>query len=290
MSVMGRPTGIEQRTEDLRALYVLLKLRDDTEHADAKIVDALEHLTWFNRVMLVVPSWQDKPHAASNPLVDAAIDICREQKIPVIWGRWLWAAWPEGDLPLPYVPSHFAPAYYARAIATVTTEGRDIGAMATFLDAEPYARSAQKLALKGVALTLEHQAQIRKAVLTATAGVGEVGFIRPTSAGRESHFCWAMADLGALRCDSKTYYSKAPGYEVPTIGHPEQCEHRIDLWGCNVGLGRPEDVHRDQLKLTAQDVKALDLSVIRWPHPSCRGVWVYADYDIFAEVVQGWGS
>ncbi len=289
MSPLGRLSGIGP-TEDLRALYVLLKLRGDTADADAKIVDALRCMAWFNRVMLVVPSWQDKPNATSHPLVRLAVDTCRALEIPVIWGRWLWQAWPGLDWSVADALNHIDPAHYARAIATVRAEAHSLGAAGTFLDAEPYAQSVQKSALKGVALSFEGQAQIRQAVLTATGSVGAVSFIRPTSSGRESHFCWALTDLGALRCDSKTYYSKATGYEIPTIAHPEQCEHRVDMWGCNVGLGRPEDVHRDQVKLTAGDVKALDLSVIRWRHPSCRGVWVYVDYDIFADVVQGWGS
>ena len=282
MSTLGR-------LNDIRALYVLLKLRDDTADADAKIVDALRRMAWFNHVMLVVPSWQDKPNAATHPLVQLAMDICQEMDIPVIWGRWLWQAWPESAAPVPLLPSHLDPAYYARAIATVKAEANGIGAVGTFLDAEPYANSPQK-PLKSAALRFGEQAQIRQAVVAATTNVGTVGFIRPTSSGRESHFCWALSDLGALRCDSKPYYSKAPDYELPAIRPPQQCEHRVDMWGCNVGLGRPEDVHGEHVKLTAEDVKALDLSVIRWRHPSCHGVWVYADYDIFADVVQGWGS
>ncbi len=274
--------------EDLRVLYVLLKLREDTADTDAKIVDALRRAAWFNRIMLVVPSWQDKPDAASHLLVHRALNICREQKIPVIWGRWLWVAWPRSDARVPHVPNRFDPAYYARAIATVKTEARSIGATETLLDAEPYAESVQKHTLKFAKLSPEEQSRIRGAVMIAVSNAGRVDFIRPTSSRRESHFAWALIDLGTLRCDCKPYYTKAPDYKLPKVMPPQQSEHRIDVWGCNVGLGRHEDVYRGRVKLTARDVKALDLSVIRRRHPQCRGLWVYIDYDIFADVIRAW--
>lgn len=275
---------------DLRILHVLLKLREDTADTDAEIVEVLRNLPpWFNHVMLYVPSWQDKPDAANHPLVRRAVNICREQwpsGIPVIWGRWLWEAWPKEGVPCPAVADELNPAYYARAIATVKAEARCLDVAYTSLDVEPYAGCSQKVTLQGVDLTFGEQARIREAALAAVRSVGAVDFIKPTSSGRDSHFCWATNNLGKFRCDLKTYYIRAPKYEFPKMRPPQQCEHRIDVWGCNVGLGRPEDVHGSHVKLTVDDVKALDLSAIRWRYPTCLGVRVYADYDIFVDVVR----
>lgn len=269
--------------ENLRALYLLLKLRDDTADTDRAIVDALSSLTWFDHVILVVPSWQDKPDAANHPLVRRAIDTCKVRGIRVIWGRWLWQAWPIADVS----PRHLDPIHYACAIARIKAEAALLGADGTHLDMEPYAGASEKDHLR-TPLTLEQQVQIRAAAMTAVEAAGPVDYIRPTSSNSPLHFCWSLLELGEHLCDSKTYYVKAPDYEVPKVSPPPWCKHLIDIWGCNVGLGRPEDVVAGQLKLTADDVKTLDLSAIRWMFPECKGIWVYADYDILAKVIRSW--
>ena len=282
----GDPS-IFQAKDDLRILYMLLRLRKDTIQDDMRIVNALRQADWFTHVFLIVLSWQERPDAPRNPIVQRALTICRERGIKVIWGRWLWVAWPSDKLeaPMPVADSHFDSAYYATAIATLKAEARSLGAVGTFLDAEPYGHCAQKPTLKFKKLDDNDRQRIKRAVAGAVAHVGPVDFIYPTSSSRASHYAWPLAGLGRLRCDSKTYYSIGPD-QVPKIRSPDGYEHRMDLWGCNVGLGRPQDHMKGQRKLTIQDVKSLDLSLIRKDYPHCKGVWVYADTSILAKVVE----
>lgn len=282
----GDPS-IFQAKDDLRILYVLLRLRKDTIQDDTRIVNALRQADWFTHVFLIVMSWQERPDAPRNPIVQRALAICRERGIHVIWGRWLWVAWPSDKLeaPMPAADSHFDPTYYATAIATLKAEARSLGAVGTFLDAEPYGHSAQKPTLKFRKLDDDDRRRIQTAVAKAVAHSGPVDFIYPTSSAHAFHYAWPLAGLGRLRCDSKTYYSKEPD-QVPKIRSPDGYEHRMDLWGCNVGLGRPQDQRKGGRRLTVKDVKSLDLSLIRKRYPHCKGVWVYADSSILVEVVE----
>jgi len=283
----------------LRILFVSPSLYDQKADRDADLIDALRApgLSWFTHVILKVPSWQEYPDAPDHLLIKHALNICRDRGIPVIWGRNLWVSWPEfvdGTKfnfvpPIPDASSQYDPAYFAAALATVSAEARRIGAVGTFLDTEPYGDSVHKLSLKSAELTEALQSRIRSAVQIAVASAGRVDFVYPSSSGRATHFAWPLLELGQWRCDSKAYYTTAPDYQLPKINPPTCIEHRLDLWGCNVGLGRPEDVVGSQVKLTIADVMALDLSVIRQQHPDCRGIWVYIDADIFPDVIRrGW--
>ena len=272
-----------------RFLHVLLKLRKDTVASDTRVVEALRKLRWFTHIILVIPSWQERPNATEHPLVQQALRICRERKIPVVWGRWLWVAWRSKQDKRPLtLDSEFDAAFYEAAILNVKREAKAIGAVATFLDAEPYGKCPQFSSLKRKKLIDKDRRRIRRAIEDAVSKAGPVDLIYPSSSSPSWHYAWSMADLGILRCDSKTYYTRAKRYELPKIRPPHGFTHRVDLWGSAVGLGRPEDVYHGNVTLTSPEVVALDLPRIRERFPNCRGFWVWVSHDILPEVIRSW--
>lgn len=275
--------------DEPRLLYVYLKLRKDTIRSDTRIVQALDDLRWFTHIILVVPSWQERPHATTHPLVRQALATCQERKISVIWGRCLWVAWwpKHARTPRP-ATGEFDAAHYVAAISTVKNEARAIGAVGTFLDSEPYGECAQKWSLKRKKLTDVDRRRIHEAMDAALNITGPVDVIYPSSSSPSWHFAWSMAELGTLRCDSKTYFAKAPRYKLPKIRPPSGYAHRVDLWGSAVGLGRPEDVYNGNAALTPSEVVALDRSIIRQRFPHCRGFWVWVPNSILPEVIRSW--
>ncbi|MCO6437544.1 MAG: hypothetical protein J5J06_10690 [Phycisphaerae bacterium] len=273
--------------KDLRLLYALLVLKDDTLAQDRAIVEALEHADWFTHVVLVTLSWQERPEAVHHPLVRQAVATCRKRGVRVVWGRWLWVAWPDGVSDPPGPSAHRDPSFYVKAIRRLRVEAEELGAVGTFLDVEPYGRCAQK-AMKRRDLTDEDRKAIRDAVAQAVQQAGPVDLIYPTSSSRRTHYAWPFAELGLLRMDAKTYYTPRADADLPPIRAPRGFEHRPNLWGVNVGLGRPEDVEGPHKKLTIAQAKALDVEVMKRRFPQCRGVWVYADYDLLPEVLRRW--
>lgn len=273
----------------LRLLYVPLTLRPERADRDAAIIDALRApgLSWFTHVIVNVPSWPEQPDATEHYLVKHALNVCRARDLPVIWGRNLWTTWPDlvSGPPLPTAESHYDPAFYASAIATLKAEARRIGAAGTFFDAEPYGNGAQ-VPLKRAVLNSAVQARMRWAANLAVGAAGPVDFIYPSSSSAPTRYVWPLTVLGISRCDAKTYYTKGPGYKLPKIEPPPSYEHRLDLWGANVG--RPGDHHNGQPKLSIDDVLALDLDLIQLIHPECRGLWVYIDADIFPQILRDW--
>ncbi len=275
---------------DIRALYVQLRLRQDTIADDIAVVNSLRDADWFNAAMIVAPSWLERPDAPNNPIVRRAMATCRAEGLAVYWGRWLWVGWPShvNERLLPGPASHFDAAYYAAAIATINAEGRMLGADATFFDAEPYGDSVQKGAIKRAKLTPAQQLLIADAIEDAVRYAGPVGLIYPTSSMRSSHYAWPITGLGQLRCDHKSFYTREPGRLVvrPPTGH----DHRLHLWGAfatpnSRQIGGPES---KSWTLTPAEVKALDVDAIRAFYPECVGMWVYSD-DLIATLA-AWGS
>ncbi len=289
-TTIGRRPIKSVELDGARMLYVLLKLRSGTAAADARIVDALSDLRWFTHVILVVPSWQEKPAAMRNPLVRRAVRTCRVRGIGVVWGRWLWVAWPGDQARLPNPQSHFDAGYYSSAIRRVKREARSLGAVATFLDLEPYGKSVQKPTLKFRTLTDDERHRVQSAVSLATRRVGTVDLISPTSSMRASHFAWSLVGLGKLRCDSKTYYTRATSTRWPTVKPPNGVTHRVHFFGSNLAMGRPEDAVNGQAPLTAAEVKSLDLSKIRTRYPQCDGLWSWVSYDILPDVIRSFAA
>ncbi len=274
----------------IRALYVFLRLREDSVGIDNRIVDALRNAGWFTHVILLTYSWQERPDAIRNPIVLRALATCRRMGLGVVWGRWLWVAWPEGVVRAPSELSHLHPVYYATAIATVQSEARSIGAVGTFVDAEPYGHSAQK-ELKSAVFDDNDRLQINRAINQSLRYTGPVDLIYPVSSGRSTHYAWEMAGLGEIPCCSKTYYSHGVD-DLPPIHPPSPTSyvtHRIGLWGSYVGLGRDKDRINNNVFLTIAEVKGLDMDVVRATFPKCRGQWVFAGPDI-VEVLNNWGS
>lgn len=284
----AEPDGLHPSLVMPRALHVFLKLRDDTLESDRETVEALRGLEWFTHVILAVPSVQGAPDAARHPLVLRARNICRANDIDLIWSRWLWVAWPDPQAAVPTTTSHFNPAYYAGAIATVRSEAKQLGAVACGLDAEPYGNSPQKV-LKNKLLSDWEISRMRYAVASAVSNTGGVDIVFPTSSNNPARYIWPLTELGRLRFDEKTYYTKGPDYAWPKIRPPTWTEHRVDFFGCDVGLGEPGDVP-GLVRLTSREVMDLDWDTIRARYPSCRGVWVYIGYDILPAVVATWGK
>jgi hypothetical protein len=271
-------------------LYVLLKLRDDTKEEDLRIVNSLRNAGWFTHVAIVVLSWPERPDAVRNPIVRRAVDLCREKGIGVIWGRWLWVAWPGTAVVRATPNDQIDPAFYAAALATIKSEARALGADGAMLDCEPYGKGPQSENLEHRELTDEDRRRISAAVALAVSRSGQVDLIYPSSSARSTHFSWPLTDLGVLRLDAKSYYTKPDGIDFPTVRPPGGYVHRLDLWGCNVGLGRSADHHKGQSKLTIKEARTLDPASIRRRFPDCRGIWVYVDYDMMAEVLERWNE
>ncbi len=273
---------------DAKILHVLLKLRNNTAAEDARVVEALSELRWFTHIMLVVPSWQEKPNAIHHELVVKAIKTCRERGIGVIWGRWLWVAWPGSQRQLPNEQSYLDSEFYATAIRTVKHEAKSIGTKWTMLDLEPYGKSVQKPTLKFHDHTPAELRKIQGVVMKATKKAGRVTLITPTSSMRSSHYAWSLLKLADYRCDSKTYYTRSSSRNRPVVRPAPGCDHRVDYFGSNVGLGRSQDVLKKQRLLTAAEVVAYDLKAIRLRYPECRGQWVWVSHDILPDVIRTW--
>ncbi len=277
-------TSLRSTPTEPRYLYVTLLLRKGTLATDTDIVESLQQLHWFNRVILVVPSWQEVPDAENHPLVQQAITNLKAKRIPYVWGRRLWVAWATKDNPST-VGSEYAWQFYAAAITNINSEALAIGAVGSFFDAEPYGKSPQMTTLKRRLLTDRQRLRIRAAIRLATRRAGYVDTIYPVSSSDTSgHFAWSLAELGVLRFDAKTYWSKAPNYKLPRIDPPFDVNHRIDAWGSIIGVTQPVT----GMTLTPKDVMALDLSVIRKQHPNCKAFWVFVPRKKLAEVIRSW--
>ncbi len=273
-----------------RFLHVLLKLRDDTIENDRRVVEALRELRWFTHIILVTPSWQEKPNATTHPFVVQALAICKEKNIPVVWGRWLWVAWQPGHHDrAPTTGAEYDTTHYAQAISVLKREAKAIGAVATFLDCEPYGKCPQMISLKRKKLSDDDRRKMLQAMKSAVTISGRVDMVYPTSSSDSPwHFAWPMAELGVLRCDAKTYYARSPYYKLPRILPPPGFTQRVDLWGSAVGLGRPQDIYNGNKTLTSSEVVALDLTKIRKRFPHCLGYWVWVSHDILPEVIRSW--
>lgn len=278
--------------EPVRILYatLVMPLPSQKDYAklsaiDERIVAELEGLTGFTHVALVTLSWQDRPSAVYHPLVRKAVSTLQAQGVHVIWGRWLWVAWPDGlavGVPRPDPVAQWSADFYADAVSRLWTEAKVLGAQATLLDAEPYGACSQKLIVP-LDVTAGERLVIADAIAEATGRAGAVDIILPTASNRSGWYGWSLAGLGLLRADNKTYYVANPVGKV-VANPPDGFRHRLDLWGSNVGTGRLEDA----AKLTVTQAKALDLEEIRRRWPECRGFWVYADHEILPDVLAAW--
>mgnify|MGYP001610825680 CR=1 FL=1 len=170
----------------------------------------------------------------------------------------------------------------------VRAEGQALGAVATWVDAEPYGEGPQTW-LKTARLPAPTLQGMREAIRTAVRTAGQVDFVEPVGCGAPTCYAWTISGLGKIRGTTSTYYSHAPQYRVPKLDPPPGIEFRLELWGCNVGLNRPEDRVGDSVKLTIDEVKTLDLDQVRKSYPECAGFWVYVDSDIFPQVIRQWG-
>ena len=282
---MAEGEGRLVEARDIRALYVFLAMRDDTQDGDAAVVDALrqDNLTWFTHVLLNVTSWQKSPDAVDNPLVRHAVNLCKSAEVEVVWGRWLWVAWSYDQQR--YANAHTDPAFYANALARVKEETKRLGAYGSLLDVEAYGASPQKTAIKRRDLRDTEREIIEGAVARAVAAAGRVDFIFPTASTRPGSFVWPLTGLGVNRCDPKSYYSTAPGYKV-NARHPTSHVHRIHLWGSHV---KPASSAESDRRLTPDQVKAIDLDVVRESYPECIGQWVYVPPGDLSETLKTWG-
>ncbi len=273
---------------DTRALYVFLALRYDTQERDVAAVDALwsDNLSWFTHVFLNTTSWQESPLAVENPLVKHAVDLCREQGVGVVWGRWLWVGW--SDDPQRFAHVHDDPAFYVNAIATVRGEARQLGASGTLLDVEPYGNSPQKKTLKPRDLGQVDRDIIEGRVAAATSVAGQVDYIFPTASTRSKSYVWPLTGLGVNRCCNKTYYSVPPDYTV-NANPPPTHKHLIHLWGSAVATSTPA-ASAGVTSLTPARVKAIDLAEVRKLHPGCVGQWIYVDPEELPAVLDAWGT
>ncbi|MCH7886091.1 MAG: hypothetical protein IIC01_12700 [Planctomycetes bacterium] len=280
--------------KDRRILYLPLKLRSDTVEQDNRVASALRYAGWFTDVIIVAPSWQRNPNAPRNPIVRRALRIARAKGIRVIWGRWLWVAWPSDklDAPMPDAESHFDAAYYATAIATLKAEARSLGAVATFLDAEPYGISTQKPTLKFAHLDDNDLIRISRAIEQAVRYAGRVDMIYPTTSARSTHYAWPIADLGPLDVDAKTYYLDDPNGRV-VVRPPSGYEHhRGDwLWGSFVTRESEQVGATGPWTLSIAKAKRFDMSVVRKRFPKCKGRFFYLkDGDALVQTLRAWGE
>ncbi len=278
---------------DLRLLYVQLKLRENTIREDVEIGNALRYAKGIvTHVILVVPSWQERPNAANNPIVRRAMATCRAMHLGVFWGRWLWVGWPSHEFEelLPGPASHFDATYYAAAISTLRAEARLLGAVGTFLDAEPYGDSAQKPTLKFKHLTAEDRQAISAAVRDAVQYAGPVDLIYPASSNLSTHYSWPLEGLARFRCDAKPFYQRKSSGQI-VARPPTGYEHKLHFWGSFVTTPASRQIGgatSTSWTLTIDEAKALDLDIIRERFSECRGLWVYSDQ--LVAVLREWGG
>ncbi len=274
---------------DVLAVYLFLRLTDKAVDKDVAILRALLNVkpNAFTHAIVVVPSWQRMPYAFQNPIVRRIISTCRSKGIAVVWGRWLWVAWPSDKLeaPMPNANSHHDASYYATAIATVRAEARFLGAVGSFLDAEPYGDSTQKPTLKFVPIDDVERIMIGLAIKEAVAAAGPVDWIYPTSSASPTHYAWPIARLGRVRCDAKPYYTRESDGQV-IANPPAGYQHRLQLWGAFVMPKRTE-IRPGLWTLGIGDAKRLDPNVMRQKHEHCKGIWIYPG-DQTAEVLAAW--
>ena len=193
---------------------------------------------------------------------------------------------------MPDAESHFDAAYYATAIATLKAEARSLGAVATFLDAEPYGHSTQKPTLKFAKLDDNDRLRIKRAIEKAVRYAGPVDFIYPTSSSRASHYAWPIASLGVLDLDAKTYYvDNANGRVV--VRPPDGYEHhRGDwLWGSFVTRESEQIGSTGMWTLSIAKAKRFDMSAVRKRFPKCQGRFFYLkDGDALVQTLRAWGD
>jgi hypothetical protein len=274
---------------DVLAVYLYLQLTDKSEEKDVAILRALLKVkrNAFTHAVVVVPSWQRMPYAFRNPIVRRIITTCRAKGIALVWGRWLWVARPSDklDAPMPNSISHLDASYYAAALANVRAEARFLGAVGSFLDAEPYGDSAQKPTLKFVALNDVERVLISLAIAEAVAAAGPVDWIYPTSSASPTRYPWPMARLGRVRLDARPYYTRESDGEViarPPAGY----KHRLQLWGAFV-LPKRTEISPGLWTLNISDAKRLDPNVMRQKHEHCMGIWLYTGNET-AKVLAAW--
>ena len=241
----------------------------------------------FTHAIVVVPSWQRMPYAFRNPIVRRVIAACRAKGIAVVWGRWLWVAWPSDrlDAPMPNSSSHHDASYYAAALATVRAEARFLGAVGSFLDAEPYGESTQKPTLKFSHLDDVERILIGLAVAEAVSAAGPVDWIYPTSSAKPTHYAWPISGLGRLFLDHKSYYTLKSDGDV-VAKPPPGYQHRLQLWGAFV-LPKRTEIRPGLWTLDIGDAKRLDPNVMRLKHKHCKGIWIYPGGQT-AQVLVAW--
>lgn len=283
-----------------RLLYVPLTLasQPDNRDRDHDIVSALwsPGAGWFTHVMLVVPSWQEQPDAATHPLVRSAIAACHSRGIRVYWTRWLWVAYVNGVLKhlRPHASSHKDPAYYAAALAIVQHEALMLGVYSCGFDGEPYGPddAPQRAALRGD-LTDYTRMMMQVAVMQATNAVGRVDLIYPFAWMNEKSYVWPVGLLGREGMTSLTYYADSPealAAQARLAESPPGYDDRFTYWGIHVG--KPGDFGGTNLPLiTAADVVAMDFSetgAICTAYPSVKGPAVYTPVKKLAAMIREW--
>lgn len=283
-----------------RLLYVPLSLapQPDNEDRDHDIVSALWHPGphWFSNVMLVVPSWQEKPTAANHPLVRSAIEALHHRGVHMVyWTRQLWVAW-MNSVPehiRPHARSHLDPAYYAAALAILRREAAELGVAGCWFDAEPYGPddAPQRAALRA-GLSEYDRMMMRVAIATAVNAVGKADGVYPAIWMTPDSYVWEVGLLGRDRFTSTTYYAGSPGElasqsrePAPPPGYSPDFTH----WG--IHAGKPGETHAGFELSTPAEVMALDMSesgLIRAAYPSVKGVAVYTPVDDLATMLREW--
>ena len=177
------------------------------------------------------------------------------------------------------------------SIAALKSEARSLGAVGTFLDAEPYGDSAQKPTLKFAKLDDNDRLGIKRAIEQALRVTGQVSFIYPSTSSRASHYAWPIADLGVLDVDAKTYYLDPDG--KVSVRPPSGNEHhRGDwLWGSFVTREREQVGDTGLWTLSIAKAKSFDMSRVRERFPNCQGRFFYLkDGDALARTLRAWGN
>lgn len=279
---------------DRRVLYLLLKLTDKDEKQDERVVAAIaDWAGWGTDVAIVVPSWQRFPDAARHRLVRRAVRSCRKNGLRAIWGRWLWVAWPsEGfQAPMPDKDGYLDAEYYATGIAIVTQEARAMGAVAAFLDAEPYARSTVKH-IKQARFNADNRFYIDQAIRHALAVTGPVAMIYPTTSARSTHYAWPFADLGLLDWDRTTYYLDDPSDDV-VVRPPTGYEHHRGawLWGSFVTPTSERIGTGDNWTVSIAKAKTFKMADVIKRFPRCKGRFFYlGDGDKLVNTLRKWSK
>jgi hypothetical protein len=211
----------------------------------------------FSHAVLAERNDLQRPNYLSNPNFRKALSICRENKVKVIWSRWVYPSQPIRGLEPEDI---FSASYYVKRIRKIKKEAKEIGADLVCLDAEPYAKSPA-MKLKSHTLTEAEFNKLTAAIKEAVKVAGQVDLVIPEGAHYKPHLYDVTRMLGKNVMALGTYN------DVPPT--PEQKPY--DIFGAAVSITKENKRRPDHPYFTPREI--LERQEL-WAHK--KGLFIYA--------------